>query len=292
MRRMAVRRRSCDCRAMGSLLVETLRLARRIEGRHVVEQVQGGLDNLEEDIFDAYLAPAEGTTLRFDVPEDGEYSVMVTAILQEYDPDNPAGESTSYALEINGVDSAGTKWSQNIDGKFRRKTAGSGPDVALTEGEGVTESGSRKGTFGEDLQDRIELAGAGKTAIRIAYWEPPNEEGAAKMLEFELVHAPPSRNLMWGAAIFVTLTCFFMEIRYGCERISSDIAFLMVWAIALRDGVTPLDDWQRVGAAMLPALLVGFLGVAAVSYVLTKYFSSRESSEEETEDGELYTLKS
>ncbi len=28
-----------DCRAMGSLLVETLRLARRIEGRHVVEQV-------------------------------------------------------------------------------------------------------------------------------------------------------------------------------------------------------------------------------------------------------------
>ena len=70
-----------------------------------------------------------------------------------------------------------------------------------------------------------------------------------------------------------------MEVYYGCDRISNDIAFLMVWAVALRDGVTPLDDWQRIGSAMLPALLVGFLGVAGVSYVLNKYVTSKDAAE-------------
>ena len=76
----------------------------------------------------------------------------------------------------------------------------------------------------------------------------------------------------------MTLLCFFMEVYYGCDRISNDIAFLMVWAVALRDGVTPLDDWQRIGSAMLPALLVGFLGVAGVSYVLNKYVTSKDAA--------------
>jgi hypothetical protein len=56
----------------------------------------------------------------------------------------------------------------------------------------------------------------------------------------------------------------------------------------LRDGVTPLDDWQQVGKAMLPALLVGFLAVAGLSYVLMKFMpgpGSDDSKKKERETG-------
>jgi hypothetical protein len=226
------------------------------------------------------FATAEGETLVFEVPEEGAYSVMVTAHLSEYDPDELAGEKTSYALGISGKG-----WKQSVDEVIKRDTAGSGPDVALTEGEGISQSGKRRGTVGENLQDRFELMGAGTTVIHLANWEPA-EKGAAEKLEFQIFHAPPSKKALWGLAILMTLICFVLEIKNGCERVSNDVAFLMVWTVALRDGVTPLDDWQRIGSAMLPALLVGFLGVAGVSYVLTKYVNSRQAAREEAENGE------
>jgi hypothetical protein len=128
--------------------------------------------------------------------------------------------------------------------------------------------------------------GRGPTTVSVANWEPKDGRGAAEKLEFQIYQAPPSRELLWGAAGFVTLLCFFLEIRNGCDRVSNDVAFLMVWAVALRDGVTPLDDWQQIGKAMLPALLVGFLAVAGISYVLTKVANSRAAAKEEGGDGE------
>lgn len=247
-------------------------------GRQIIDTQYGGLDSADMEVVKPYLTPAEGKSLSFAIPETGEYSIMVTALLGEYDPDDPASEKTSYALEIGGTDASGVAWSQNHDGVIRRDTAGSGPDVALTEGEGISETGTRRGNFGEDLQDRYELTGNGETTIKIANWDPTDGQGAAEALEFRVVQAPPSRTVMWGLACFMTLLCFFMEVYYGCDRISNDIAFLMVWAVALRDGVTPLDDWQRIGSAMLPALLVGFLGVAGVSYVLNKYVTSKDAA--------------
>jgi hypothetical protein len=236
----------------------------------------------EGNILATQLASAEGDELTFEVPEAGEYSVMVTAHLREYDPDEPAGEKTSYALGIRGKG-----WKQSEDDVIRRDTAGSGPDVALTEGEGISQSGTRRGTFGEDLQDRFELRGSGLTIIDITNWDPAGEKkGAAEALEFQIFHAPPSREILWGLAGFMTLICFGLEIRCGCERVSHDVAFLMVWAVALRDGVTPLDDWQQIGSAMLPALLVGFLGVAGISYVLMKYVKFRPPATEDGENGE------
>jgi hypothetical protein len=224
------------------------------------------LDENGEPI-EAQFATEEGQDFRFAVPEDGEYSVMVTAHLREYDEDDPTIEKTSYALGISGQGG----WKQNVDDIIRRDSAGSGPEVDISNQDGISESGRRKGTFGEDLQDRFELVGNGNTLIHIANWEPPDGEGAAESLELQIYKAPPSRELLWGLAGMLTIVCFFLEVRYGCERVSNDVAFLMVWAVALRDGVTPLDDWQQVGKAMLPALLVGFLAVAGLSYVLMKF---------------------
>jgi len=237
--------------------------------------------DMDGNILAAQMATAERDEMTFEVPEAGDYSVMVTAHLREYDPDEPAGEKTSYALGIRGKG-----WKQSEDDVIRRDTAGSGPDVALTEGEGISQTGTRRGNFGEDLQDRFELRGSGITIIDITNWDPKDEKGAAEALEFQIYHAPPSREILWGLAGFMTLISFGLEIRNGCERVSHDVAFLMVWAVALRDGVTPLDDWQQIGSAMLPALLVGFLAVAGVSYVLAKYMNSRLPATEEGENGE------
>ena len=72
------------------------------------------------EVVKPYLTPAEGKSLSFAIPETGEDSIMVTALLGEYDPDDPASEKTSYALEIGGTDASGMAWSQNHDGVIRR----------------------------------------------------------------------------------------------------------------------------------------------------------------------------
>ena len=169
-------------------------------GRQIIDTQYGGLDSADMEVVKPYLTPAEGKSLSFAIPETGEYSIMVTALLGEYDPDDPASEKTSYALEIGGTDASGVAWSQNHDGVIRRDTAGSGPDVALTEGEGFSETGTRRGPCGEDLEDRYELTGNGETTIKIANWDPTDGQGAAEALEFRVVQAPPSRTVMWGLA--------------------------------------------------------------------------------------------
>ena len=210
------------------------------------------------------------------VPDTGQYSVMATAHLAEYDEENPSSERTSYALSFQNSD-----WSLSVDDVIRRDTAGGGPDVVLTDGQGISESGTRRGTFGEQLQYRYELPGSGSMKVSVMNWEPETN-GAAERLELQLFEAPPSKPMLWGLTCLVCFFCFILEIRNGCERLSNDVAFLLVWSVALRDGLTPLDSWQEVGSAALPALLIGFLGFGGISYVLMKMFGGRPSSEKGT----------
>ena len=51
----------------------------------------------------------------------------------------------------------------------------------------------------------------------------------------------------------------------------------------MRDGVTPLDDWQEVGLALVPAALTGWLAVAGLEYLVINYFHSRAQAAEAAE---------
>ena len=73
--------------------------------------------------------------------------------------------------------------------------------------------------------------------------------------------------------------------RDTAERLASDLAFLSLWAVFLRDGVTPLDDVRGVIFALAPAAIIGWLGVAALEYVVINFFHSRaQAAEKDAEE--------
>ena len=39
------------------------------------------------------------------------------------------------------------------------------------------------------------------------------------------------------------------------DRLTTDVAYMAFWAAYMRDGVTPLDDWQGIGMALAGSLL-------------------------------------
>ncbi len=209
-----------------------------------------------------------------EVPEG--YSLLVTAVLREdYDEDQPNVNTTAYALNIRGEG-----WSQSAHGTMRRKSAGSGPDIDLTAGEGVQESGkTRQGRWGEDLQDRVDLKGSGKITVTVTNWQGL----AAEKMILEVVKGPPSDALLWSLVALVVLAGIYLEAWVGVDRVTGDLAFLSMWAVFLRDGVTPLDDFQRIGYSVLPAALLGWGVAAGVAWLAMKYVVSKEAAEAEPE---------
>jgi hypothetical protein len=49
-----------------------------------------------------------------------------------------------------------------------------------------------------------------------------------------------------------------------------------MYGVFLRDGVTPLDTYQGVGLAVLPAALVGLLAVGVAGQMATKYVQAKQ----------------
>lgn len=213
------------------------------------------------------VSPVVDTTT-LDLPPG--YALLVTATLGEK-TDDPSSDRTAYSLRVRGEG-----WEQAASGTIKRADAGQGPAIATGSGEGVTDAERRSSRLGEDLQDRFEFNGSGPIRIDVSNWSGE----AASTLDLEVVEAPPPAALIWALIAVVSILGVVVEVRSGAEQFAGDVAFLAMWAIFLRDGVTPLDDWQEVVKAILPAALLGMLLVGGVAYLAVRYTTPPEAPPE------------
>jgi hypothetical protein len=197
-----------------------------------------------------------------EVPGEG-YALMVTALLGPEQEDVPA-DKTAYTLryELGGQE-------HRVLGTIRRKSGDDSIDVNSDVSETMRETGRRRsGGLGEDLQDRFDLeGGAGTLTGRVANWDGE----AAAVLFLEVVKAPPPEHILWLIAILISAGAIVVEVKYGAEKFTGDIGFLAMYAVFIRDGVTPLDTYKGVGLAVLPAAIVGWFLVAGIAFLINKY---------------------
>ena len=135
----------------------------------------------------------------------------MTATLVDIDEDetDPQKLKTAYNLKV-----AGERWEQSASGLIKRDSAGA-DDAVDVAGAGVRESGrKRSGRLGEDLQDRFEFRGSGPVELDVTNWSGT----AAETLDLEVVEAPPSKGVLWGAVVVLSLIGLLLEIRF--ERTS------------------------------------------------------------------------
>jgi len=197
-----------------------------------------------------------------EVPGEG-YALMITAILGPEQEDR-ATDKTNYAmrLKLDGVE-------QSVVGHMRRKSGDGSSEVDLDISETARDSGRRRaGGLGEDLQDRVDIKGGGGTLTgRLTNWDGD----AASVLILELVKAPPAAKYLWLIALIICVLAIVVEVKYGADKFTGDIGFLSMYAVFIRDGVTPLDTYKGVGLAVLPAALVGWFLVAGTAFLIGKY---------------------
>ncbi|HCH65305.1 MAG TPA: hypothetical protein DFR83_21040 [Deltaproteobacteria bacterium] len=216
---------------------------------------------------------AEKDSVELHVPPD--HSLMVTAVLTE-ESDEPGTDKTHYNLKIKGVG-----WEVSADGTMKRESATGGAKIDALGQQGIEEIGGKRGSkLGEDLQDRHDLRESGDVTVTVTNWQGL----AVEKLLLEVVPSPPSDVVMWSFTVLVTILGLVLGVRDNAERLASDLAFLCLWGVYMRDGVTPLDDWQEVGLALVPAALTGWLGVAAIEYLVINYFHSRAQAAEAEEE--------
>jgi hypothetical protein len=215
------------------------------------------------------------TDAKLEIP-DG-YALLVTATLVDLDEDDqdPSKLKTAYNLKVSG-----TGWEKSASGIIKRDNAGTDA-VDVGNGPGVREQGKRRsGRLGEDLQDRFEFRGSGAVDVAVTNWSGT----AAETLDLEIVEAPPNKLLLWGAVGILSLIALVLEVKFGADQLAGNVAFLALWAVFLRDGVTPLDDWQEISKAVLPSALLGWGAVGGLAYLGVK--AATGGKKEETPEPE------
>lgn len=230
----------------------------------------------------AHMDPASGpyqakvsqqiTEAQLDIPEG--YALLVTATLVDLDEDetDPQKLKTAYNLKVKGE-----RWEQSASGLIKRDSAGA-DDAVDVGGAGVRETGrKRSGRLGEDLQDRFEFRGSGPVELAVTNWSGT----AAETLDLEVVEAPPGKGLLWGAVVVLSLIALVLEVRFGADQLAGNVAFLALWAVFLRDGVTPLDDWQEISKAVLPSALLGWGAVGGMAYLGVKAVTTGGKKDED-----------
>jgi len=224
------------------------------------------------EVVDTAEVAAEGDVVKLQVPPN--HSLMVTAVLTE-ESDEPGTDKTHYNLKVKG-----DGWESSADGTMKRESAKGGSKIDALGQSGIEEIGGKRGSkLGEDLQDRHDLSSDGEVTVTVTNWQGQ----AVEKLILEAVPSPPSGIVLWSYTVLVTILALVLGVRDNAERLASDLAFLCLWGVFMRDGVTPLDDWQEVGLALMPAALTGWLGVAAIEYLVINYFHSRSQALEEAE---------
>jgi hypothetical protein len=194
------------------------------------------------------------------------YALLATATLAEVvdEESKENQDKTAYALTLSGGG-----WTQQVDGNFKRKSAKGGPEIDIQGGEGITDASAKKGgKWGEDRQDRFDLAGDGVFNVTVTNWTGK----AAIAIDCAVIKAPMPTPYIWGGIVVLCLLAVFADVRFGTDRISGDIGLLTFFALFLRDGITPLDDYQQVVFAIAASALVGGVAVGGVAAGAEKVF--------------------
>lgn len=210
------------------------------------------------------------TEAQLEIPEGHALLVTATLVDLEEDETDPQKLKTAYNIKVRG-----SNWEQSASGLIKRDSAGA-DDAVDVGGAGVRESGrKRSGRLGEDLQDRFEFRGSGAVQLDVTNWSGT----AAETLDLEIVEAPPPKSLLWGAVVLLSLIALVFEVRFGADQLAGNVAFLALWAVFLRDGVTPLDGWQEISKAVLPSALLGWGAIGGIAYLGVKAMTSGGSKE-------------
>ncbi|MAY81388.1 MAG: hypothetical protein CL930_11465 [Deltaproteobacteria bacterium] len=222
-------------------------------------------------VYDKAEVRGDDDKFELDIPTDGDYAVMITAMLGEEDEDRPT-DKTAFTIRY---ERGGDEFT--IAETIRRKSGDDAIDVEMEQGETVRERGKlRSGTIGEKLQYREDIKGEGaKLRGEVTNWQGE----AAQVLFIEVVKAPPKQSLLWIIALGICALAILTEAKFGADKFTGDIGFLTMYGVFLRDGVTPLDTYQGVGMAVLPAAIVGFFGVAGIGFLVTKATRSKAKAE-------------
>lgn len=225
------------------------------------------------EIFDKAEVRAHKDTFKLQIPADGEYALMVTALLGPEDEEKNT-DKTAYTmrLELGGEE-------HRVTGTIRRDSGSNEVEVDVEAGNSsVREAGRRRsGGLGEDLQDRFDIVGNnGLLEGTVTNWKGE----AAQVLFLEVVRAPPKPPILWTIALFISLLGIMIEANYGVTEFAGNVGLLTMYGVFLRDGVTPLDTYQGVGLAVLPAAIVGLLLVGLSGQLATKYVQSRRRGDD------------
>jgi len=225
------------------------------------------------EIFDKAEVRAQKDTFSLEIPADGSYALMVTALLGPEDEDkNTDNTNYTFRYEMGGSE-------HRMTGHIRRDSGSNEVEVDVDAGNSsVREFGKRRsGGLGEDLQDRHDIKGSGSTLQgRVTNWKGE----AAQVLFLEVVKAPPSPAQLWLVALLVSFLGVIIEGKYGVTEFAGNVGFLTMYGVFLRDGVTPLDTYQGVGLAVLPAAIVGLLGVGLTGQLASKILAPKAKAQE------------
>lgn len=200
------------------------------------------------------------------------HALLVTANLTE-DPKGPQAGKSSYALALSGKG-----WASKATGEVRRKVEqdDDAVDVDVLDGEQLTESGRRRvGKWGEDLEERFNLKGEGPVKIELTNFDGD----AASGLHIKVIKAPPPAWVLWPIALTLGAIGLNIELRRGPTQLGGDIAFLALYGVFLRDGVTPADSFQKVAFAAFPAAVVGWGVFASIGYLVDRKRAKAEKEE-------------
>lgn len=199
------------------------------------------------------------------------HALLVTANLAE-NPKGPKAGKTAYALAV-----AGEGWAGKATGEIRRKQDEDGVDVDVLPGDQLTEKGRRRaGKWGEDLEERYALKGAGRFTVQLTNFDGD----AASGLHLRVIPAPPPAWLLWGVGLGIGALGLVIELKKGPSQYAGDVAMLALYGVFLRDGVTPADSFQRVAFAAMPAALVGWGIFASIGYLVERRRAQQAKAED------------
>ena len=188
-----------------------------------------------------------GTGGKADLTVPPQHSVLVTGILG--DADDASANKTDYSIKFTGPD-----WFQQESGAIRRK-ADNSLDIDELGGEAVRGSTKTRGgsRWGEDLQDRFDFEGSGDVKAELTLWNGK----AASAIELAVIPSPIPTVALVALAVVLTCLGLWIEVRNKVDRFGRDLGILTFYAVFLRHGTTPIDAFQGVLSAILPAFLIG-----------------------------------
>lgn len=190
-------------------------------------------------------------------------ALMATGAIAILDPKlaaDPASRDTSWTLLVEGEG-----WKQRMEGTIKRKKEETEVKVEIPTDQDAVR-GQKQNTFGwsrEERQERFRFDGDGHVSATLVKWNGK----AATGLTLEVIPWPIPRIALWAAAIVLSLLGIVCDLRYGTDRLASDVGFLVFAALFIDSGVTPLDNILDVIFQMCAGMVVGGLSVGGVAWV-------------------------